>query len=489
MSEHIILGAMYRSLGAYPSGWRHPGAHKNPRQDAAVLRRTARLAEAAKLDYLFFGDWLATGADFEFSDPYLLARIDPLSAVAYLAGLTRRIGLIATVNTSYSDAYAVARTTASIDLLSGGRAGLNLVTGLEPRAAGNFGRTGRTGSDNGFDRAAEFVEALRLLWDSWGEGAYLGDAAAGRLLDATKLYPAEFVGEHVQTTGPLNVERPVQGHVPIVHAGTAVRSRQLVSTQGDLALVALPTLGDTVAFRSALRHQVVAAGRPADSVKVITPILPVVAETTEEAWRIVDTLIALLPLDEGPGAASAHPPTGHSLPPNRSLRSLSQVIGVALGPHELDAAVPARLVEKFGEAGQRLVALVETRTGRRVGGERPVTFRHLVATNAIPGPMIVGDAVQVADSLEEWFRAGAVDGFNVLSAFLTEQFEAFTTLVVPELVRRGLFRDEYEGRTLRDHLGLPVPPNRHTTAAAGVAAAAQAPSSAAAFDAYYLRTS
>ena len=135
----LIIGAMVRAIGAYPSGWRYPGAHRDPRGDAAVLRRAAEVAEAARLDYLFFGDWLATGHDLEFRDPYLVARIDPISAITYLAGVTERIGLIATANTSYSDPYTLARATASVDLLSGGRAGLNLVTGAEPRAAGNHG--------------------------------------------------------------------------------------------------------------------------------------------------------------------------------------------------------------------------------------------------------------------------------------------------------------------------------------------------------------
>ena len=145
MTEPLIVGVMVRTLGAYPSGWRYPGAHADPQTDAAVLRRIARVAEDADLDYLFFGDWLATGPDLEFRDPYLLARIDPLSAALYLAGVTEHIGLIATVNSTYADPYATARATASLDLLTGGRAGINLVTGAEPRAAANHGRADTRG--------------------------------------------------------------------------------------------------------------------------------------------------------------------------------------------------------------------------------------------------------------------------------------------------------------------------------------------------------
>ncbi|MGH7291353.1 MAG: LLM class flavin-dependent oxidoreductase, partial [Myxococcota bacterium] len=165
--EPLIIGAMVRTLGAYPSGWRHPGAHADPQTDAAILRRIARLAEDADLDYLFFGDWLATGPDLEFRDPYLLARIDPVSAVLYLAAVTERIGLIATVNTTYADPYAIARATASLDVLTGGRGGINLVTGAEPRAAGNHGRDAHADNESRYDRADDFVAVLRRLWESW----------------------------------------------------------------------------------------------------------------------------------------------------------------------------------------------------------------------------------------------------------------------------------------------------------------------------------
>src|SRR4051794_31789799 len=146
--QHLVLGAMFRALGAYPSGWRYPGAHSNPLGDPAVLRRTAKQAERAGFDYIFFGDWLSTGPELEVRDPYLLARVDPLSAATYLASITHRIGLIATANTTYSDPYTLARSTASLDLLSAGRAGLNLVTGAEPRAAGNHGREAHWGDQH-----------------------------------------------------------------------------------------------------------------------------------------------------------------------------------------------------------------------------------------------------------------------------------------------------------------------------------------------------
>ena len=451
MSEPLIIGAMVRTLGAYPSGWRHPGAHSDPLGDAAVLREIARLAEDADLDYLFFGDWLATGPDLEFRDPYLLARIDPLSAVLYLAGITERIGLIATVNSTYADPYATARATASLDLLTGGRAGINLVTGAEPRAAGNHGRDAHADNEARYDRAEEFVEVLRRLWESWDEDAWIADQESGTLIDPAGLRPAAFSGTQLRVEGPLNVARPPQGHPPIVHAGTSPRSRALASTAADLALIAAPDIESARAARRELRAAAAAAGRDPGSLKVIVPVLPVVAETDAAARAIVDRLLLLVPLAEDA--------PGRGIPATRSLAAFLEVAGLAAddraGRAVLDAPVDAALAARFAEPAARTLALVEQRTGRRLGGERSVTWRHLVAAHAVPAAFVVGDANRIADHFELWRDEGAADGFNVLSAFQPAQFEAFTRLAAPELRRRGLLGRE--GGTLRDRLGVGQP--------------------------------
>jgi alkanesulfonate monooxygenase SsuD/methylene tetrahydromethanopterin reductase-like flavin-dependent oxidoreductase (luciferase family) len=190
----LIIGAMVRAIGAYPSGWRYPGAHRDPRGDAAVLRRAAEVAERARLDFLFFGDWLATGHDLEYRDPHLVARVDPLSAIAYLAGVTERIGLVATVNTTYADPFTVARQSASADLLSGGRAALNLVTGSDARSAANHGVDFTHANTARYDRAVEFQEVLRRLWDSFDDDAIVADAASGVFLDPDRLHETDFHG-------------------------------------------------------------------------------------------------------------------------------------------------------------------------------------------------------------------------------------------------------------------------------------------------------
>ena len=531
--RHLILGAMFRALGAYPSGWRQPGAHHDPADDGTIIRQVAKLAEEARLDYLFFGDWLATGHDLEYRDPYLLARIDPVSAITFAAGTTERIGLIATANTTYSDPYTLARSTASVDILSGGRAGLNLVTGAEPRAAGNHGRDAHQGNADRYDRAEEFVGALRSLWDSFEDDAFVGDQEGGVLIDPAKLHRSDIVGSTLRVTGPLNAARPPQGHLPIVNAGTSSRSRELVAAHADLALVAVPNLEAGIELRKSLRADAAANGRDPDALKVIAPILPVVAPTMEEAWAIVDRLLDGVPVDDREPADPAEPadlaasaePTGPSLPDafptNRTIAALAETVGADLSGRRLADVVTDADLAGFSDAGRRLVALVGERTGRIVAavhapphsqvatahddepvgnddeptgnhdetagiddeasandpstpsGHRFVTFRHLLVTSVVPAAIVAGDPVTVADHFERWFREGAVDGFNVLTAFQPAQFEAFTTLLVPELQRRGLFRTEYIGRTLREHLGLDRPENVHVRAAVQRAAEAR----------------
>ena len=452
----LIIGAMVRAIGAYPSGWRYPGAHRDPRGDAAVLRRTAEVAEAACLDFLFFGDWFATGHDLEFRDPYLVARVDPLSAITYLAAVTERIGLIATANTSYADPYTLARATASVDLLSGGRAGLNLVTGAEPGGAGNHSRDVSAVNASRYDRAVEFEQVLRRLWDSFEDEAIVADAAAGVFLDPTRLHATDFHGEHLSVAGPLNVTRPVQGHLPLVHAGTSPRAKLFAAQSADLALVAVNGIEHAIAIREELRSLAFESGRDDRTLKVIAPVLPIVGETREHAQSIADELSELVQIAEdwpdGPPAA---------FPANRSLAQLSTLVGLDVSGLSPDRAVTPSLVASFSAAGQELVEIVAERTGRSPSGERPSTLRHLVVAASVNASMVVGSAIEVAAEFEAWGEAGAVDGFNVLSAVQPAQFEAFARGVVPELQRRGVFPTTYEGETLRDHLGLGRPENVH----------------------------
>jgi FMN-dependent oxidoreductase (nitrilotriacetate monooxygenase family) len=460
-----VLGATVRTLGAWPAGWRRPGAHRDPADDAAVLKRTALTAEAAGLDFLFFGDWLATSAEFEHTDPYLLARIEPFAAISYLAAVTERIGLVASVSSAHAEPYTTARSSASIDLLSGGRVALCISTGAEARSASNFGwETVHSDADR-FAAAHEFIDILRGLWDSWEDGAFTADAATGRLIDPAALHPLGFVGSYRSSAGPLNVVRPPQGHPPIAVVGGSPNARQLAARDADLLFASPRTFDEGVEQYAVEKRRVAAEGRDPDEFRIVTPILPIVAETRLAAWELYDELVALVPLP-------ADQPDDDllQLPANRSFRTLASVLGVPLTKVVPDDVVPTRVAARFGALGSALVETVRVRSGRTIGGSRPVTYRHLAVAHSVPAPLLVGSPEDIADHFEAWFTARAVDGFTVLSAFSADASSAsddddslatFARLVVPELRRRGLVREDYDGSTLRDHLALPAVPNTH----------------------------
>jgi FMN-dependent oxidoreductase (nitrilotriacetate monooxygenase family) len=451
---HLLLGVTVRTLGAWPAGWRLSGAHRDPRADPAVLEHTALTAEGAGLDFLYFGDWLATSAQFEHTEPYLLARVEPLAAIGFLAAVTERIGLIASVSSAFSEPFAAARSTASIDLLSGGRVGVCVTTGSEARAAGNFGRGTVHDDAARFAAAGEYIEILRGLWNSWHDDAIVADAATGRLIDAAALLATDFAGAHHSSRGPLNVVRSPQGQPPVAVVGGSLASRRLAARDADLLFANPRTLAEAVEQYAAVTGEVEALGRQAADLRIVTPILPIVAETREAAWELYDELVALVLLPgDGPDDAE--------LPANRSLRTLSSVLGVPLAAAAFDDPVPTRTAARFGVLGAQLVETARSRSGRTVGGTRPVTYRHLLVAHAVTLPVLVGSAADVADHMELWFRSRAVDGFTVLTASSGEAgsassngIDAFVELVVPELRRRGLFRTNYAGSTLRDHLGL-----------------------------------
>ena len=332
------------------------------------------------------------------------------------------------------------------------------MTGAEPRAAGNHGQDFHAANETRYDRVVEFEHVLRRLWDSFEDDAIVADAAAGVFLDPGKLHATDFHGAHLSVTGPLNVARPVQGHLPIVHAGTSPRSRLFAAQSADLALVAVNGLEHAVAIREELRSLAFESGRDDRTLKVIAPVLPIVGETREHAQSIADELSELVQIAEdwpdGPPAA---------FPANRSLAQLTALVGVDVSELSPDRAVTPSLVAGFSAAGQELVEIVAERTGRSPSGERPPTLRHLVVAASVNASMVVGTAVEIAAEFEAWGEAGAVDGFNVLSAVQPAQFDAFALGVVPELQRRGVFPTEYEGETLREHLGLGRPDNVHVT--------------------------
>jgi len=471
----VVLGAAVRPLGSFPSGWRVEGANRDPADDPRVLKRQAKEAERAHLDYLFFGDWFSNTPDLEYTDPYLLARIDPFSAVSFLASSTSRIGLVATVNTSYSDPFTTARTAASIDQLSGGRLGLHLVVGTEPHADANH-----TLSSEGGGRAAtrhalaaEYLDVLRGIWDTWADDAFVADARSGTLVDWSRIDALDHVGAGFRVAGPALSLRPVQGQIPIVHSDISPRALDFAARSAELHVVSPANLREGVTIARDLRAAVLAHGRTPDSLAIVLPLLPVVGATRADAWAVYDRLVELVPVADATGAVAA------GVPHDRTASAIRRIVGVPLLGRELDDPVSLADAERFNAAGARLLEVVRRRSGRVPGTARTPDYRHLLVAHLFPLPLVVGSAEDVADHIETWFRSGAADGFTVQSAFLHQQFEAFTRGVVPILVERGLFRAGYDAKTLRGHLGIDRPERVRPTPAT---AQQTTPSRASAFD-------
>ncbi|TAJ50190.1 MAG: LLM class flavin-dependent oxidoreductase [Herbiconiux sp.] len=485
----VVLGAAVRPLGSFPSGWRVDGANRDPGDDPKVLKRQAKEAERAHLDYLFFGDWFSNTPDLEYTDPYLLARIDPFSAVAFLASSTSRIGLIATVNTSYSDPFTTARTAASIDHLSGGRFGLNIVVGTEPHADANHTVSNQVGGRAAHRHAvaAEYLDVIRGIWDTWDDDAVVADAGSGTLVDWSRIDALDHEGESFRAAGPALSLRPVQGQIPIVHSDTSARALEFAARGAELHVVSPANLREGVAIARDLRAAAVAHGRAADSLAIVLPLLPVVGSTRADAWAIYDRLVELVPVADAAGAATSA--TAAGVPRDRTASAIRRLVGVPLLDRELDDPVSLADAERFNTAGVRLLEVVRRRSGRVPGTSRTPDYRHLLVAHLFPLPIVVGSAEDIADHIETWFRSGAADGFTVQSAYLHEQFEAFTRGVVPILVERGLFRAGYGTRTLRGHLGLdrparvkPQQAEAAASASATEAATRTTPSRASAFD-------
>ncbi|MFT4123521.1 MAG: LLM class flavin-dependent oxidoreductase [Microbacteriaceae bacterium] len=449
-SAPFLVGVTVRTLGAWPYAWRAEGAHRDPREDPAVLRELAVRADRAGADFLYFGDWLATSIEFERTDPYLLARLEPLAAAAHLSAVTERIGFVVTVNAGYVDAYSLARATASLDLLSGGRLGLAVTTSTDAATARNYG--GRSlGTD--FDRAtatAELVEALHALWDSWDEDAFIADVASARLVDPGRVHAAGFTGQHHGAGGALNAVRPPQGHLPLFLSASGLRARDVAARYADAVFTNAVSLDEAARVGVETRRAAESYGRPAPA--IVLPVLPVVGDSEEDAWERYDALVALVPLADAASADEGE------LPAERTVRGLARLVDVPLAGVLLDEPVPARLAQRFAPLGHALVRTTTERSGRTIGGARPITWRQLLVANLVRSRVLVGSAARVAEELERWHGDGALHGVSVLPATLDHGIR-FLEEVLPLLEARGLRPATHD--TLRGRLGLGAAPSIH----------------------------
>jgi N-acetyl-S-(2-succino)cysteine monooxygenase len=435
--RELHLNAFLKPPGEFLAAWRHPNAVADAGVNIRHVIELARTAERATFDAIFFADLVGV----PFADQEVLSRVsvvndsfEPTTLLAALATATSRIGLIATASTTYNEPYHLARTFASLDHISGGRAGWNLVTSLNDAEARNFGLDRHVDHELRYERAAEFFAVVTGLWDSFDDDAFGRDQKTGVYFDAAKLHRLDHRGKHFAVTGPLNIPRPPQGRPVIVQAGSSETGQALAASVADVVFTHHPDLAAAQAFYAELKARAAAAGRDPDHVVVLPGLSVVVGSTTAQAQEKLDRLTSLLD-------------------PRIALADLAYWLGgFDLTAFPLDGPLPDLPASNQSQSAQRV--LVER---ARAGG---LTIRQLAQQLARDTRTIVGTPESIADHIQEWFEARAADGFNVIFPYLPDTLDDFATLVVPELRRRGLFRSRYTGRTLRDHLGLPRPASR-----------------------------
>ncbi|GJD75340.1 LLM class flavin-dependent oxidoreductase [Methylobacterium goesingense] len=443
-SDRMRLGAFLYPGGHHVAAWRHPSAQADAGVNAAHYRRIARTAEAAKFDLIFLADGVAVrGEDIDALSRTAIryvGQFEPLTLLSHLAAVTERIGLVATASTTYNEPFHVARKFASLDHLSEGRAGWNLVTSADPREAWNFSRESHLAHAHRYTRAEEFVDVVRGLWDSYADDAFVRDRESGRFFDPDRLHLLAHEGAHFSVRGPLNVPRPPQGHPVVVQAGSSEAGKALAARTAEIVFTAQTSLEDATAFYADVKGRMAGFGRDPDHLKIMPGAFPVVGRTESEAQDRYGELQDLI-----------HPVVGRSL--------LEQLAGADLSAYPDDALVPDLPETEGGKSRQALMLTLARR--------EKLTIRELYLriAGARGHWTLVGTPSRIADALQERFEAHGADGFNIMPPTLPGGLDDFATLVIPELQRRGLFRRDYEGRTLRENLGLPRPPHRHPAAA------------------------
>jgi FMN-dependent oxidoreductase (nitrilotriacetate monooxygenase family) len=421
------LGVFVQTPGHHVAGWRHPDAVAGG-PNLALMKHIADTAERGKFDMFFLGDGFATGYG---EHPSTIGKFEPLTLLSALAMRTSRLGLAATASTTYAEPYHVARGFASLDHLSGGRAAWNVVTTAYAKSAAVFGRQHPPHAER-YAIAQEFVEACRILWDSWDDDAFVADKQSGRFVRPGSLHVPHFKGKYFAVEGGLNVPRPPQGHPVLIQAGSSEPGRALAARIADVVFTAQNDLGEAQAFYSGLKQQVADIGRRANDVLIMPGVFPVIGRTEREAQAIFAELNAKVDTAQ-------------------AFTVLSERLGADMSVYPLDEPVPELPVNEHLRSRAALLIKMARREKLSL---RQLFYRVAAARGHL---LLIGGARQIADVLERWFGSGAADGFNVMPPFFTGQFDDFVDGVVPILQERGLFRADYAGSTLREHLGLKRP--------------------------------
>jgi FMN-dependent oxidoreductase (nitrilotriacetate monooxygenase family) len=438
------LGAFFNPTGHHVASWRHPRAQADAGINFKHYVEMTQAAERAKFDMVFLADNVCVReANMEAlcRSAQYIANFEPITLLSALSALTTRIGLVATASTSYNEPFHVARKFASLDHLSGGRAGWNLVTSGQEAEAKNFGRESHYQHGERYERAREFAQIVVGLWDSWDDDAFVRDKESGLFFQPDKLHALNHKGENFSVRGPLNIPRTPQGRPVIVQAGGSEDMIKVAAEFAEVIFCAPLTLEAAQKFYAELKSRVAAHGRNPDHVKIMPGLSAIIGRTEAEAEERYEYLQSLI-----------HPMVAREI--------LSMVLGhVDLSPYSLDDPLPENL--PLSNASQSTFQYVTDMARKEKLTMRQVALR---VAGARGKSVVKGTPVSVADQMETWFREDGCDGFNLMPPFLPGGLDDFIEMVLPELRRRGLFRTEYEGRTYRENLGLPRPQSCYANA-------------------------
>lgn len=432
--RQLKLGANLNGVGNSISFWRHPDIPINASVNLDFYKKQARKAEEGKFDLLFIADGLFIN---EKSNPHFLNRFEPLTLLSVLAGATSNIGLVATLSTSYSEPFTVARQFASLDQISGGRSGWNVVTSPLEGSALNFGKGEHPNHALRYEIAEEHLNVVKGLWDSWEDDAFVGDKENGVFFDPSKLHTLNHKGNHFSVQGPLNVARSKQGYPVIFQAGSSESGKDLAAKSADAVYTGHETFEEAREFYRDVKARAVAYGRQAEDILIFPGIGPIVGRTAEEAERKYQEIAGLVSIDH-------------------ALNYLGRYFDhYDFSEYPLDEPFP-----EIGDVGSNSFRSTTDKI-KQQAREEGLTLRQVALRASTPRTSFIGTPDQIADQIQEWFEGEAADGFNIRTV-VPNGLADFVDLVVPVLQERGLFRTEYEHETLRENLGLEIPRNRYT---------------------------
>jgi FMN-dependent oxidoreductase (nitrilotriacetate monooxygenase family) len=436
-SRQLHLGAFMRPASIHTGAWRYPGAWPDMNFNFAHLKHSIQALERAKFDAFFMADHMAVlNMPLDaLKRSHTVTSFEPFTLLSALSQVTERIGLVATGSTTFDAPYHIARRFASLDHISGGRAGWNVVTTSNPDAALNFGLEEHVEHDERYRRAREFYDVVTGLWDSWADNAFIRDVEHGIFFDPTKMHVLDHKGKYLSVRGPLNIARPVQGWPVIVQAGASEAGRQLAAETAEAVFTAQSNLAAGRQFYADVKGRMKALGRSPGHMKILPACFVVVGDTVEEARAKRAKLDSLVDYAN-------------------AIASLSIALGHDASKFDPDGPLPANIPESNASQSGRQRAIDLARSEN-------LTVRQLAQRlGGYSGLAMVGTPKTIADEMEEWLSAEGSDGFTVMFPYLPGALDDFVARVIPELQGRGLFRRDYEGTTLREHLGLPRPHNR-----------------------------